>query len=76
MDGIGTFTWRDGEKYEGEFENGIRKGKGKYTPAQSNEEGLMFFEGEYENDQKNGTGRMVYEDHSIEGRWKNGLCSL
>ena len=31
--GYGTYTWVDGNKYEGDVVNGIRIGKGIYTWA-------------------------------------------
>ena len=37
---------------------------------------MRYFEGEYDSDEKNGHGCMVYEEAVLEGRWRNGLCSL
>ena len=34
MHGIGKYEFGDGTTYEGEYEKGVRNGKGKYTYSQ------------------------------------------
>jgi hypothetical protein len=41
------YTWEDGRKYEGEWQNNNMHGKGKYTWADG-----RFYEGQYEQDLK------------------------
>lgn len=33
MNGHGTYTWKDGAQYEGQFLNGKKNGKGKYRDS-------------------------------------------
>ena len=33
---FGTYTWKTGDKYEGEFQNNSGNGKGKYTHTSGN----------------------------------------
>ncbi len=37
MHGTGVFTWPDGRKFEGEYKNDRRDGKGKLTEADGTE---------------------------------------
>lgn len=30
MEGFGIFSWKDGSRYEGEYVNNLKHGKGKY----------------------------------------------
>lgn len=34
MEGRGTFTWRDGSIYEGEYRNNRKHGRGKYISSE------------------------------------------
>lgn len=78
MDGEGKFTFTNGDIYEGRFVMNLRCGFGRYTPKQPNSQGVLYFEGEYRNDLKEGPGKIIFEDHELEGTWRNGLyeCSL
>ena len=71
MWGEGVFEFANGDRFEGQFVNNVREGKGRYIPRQPNIDGILYFEGEYRNDMKNGEGKMVYEDGEIVGMWKN-----
>ena len=56
-------------RYEGEYEKGKRKGKGK----EYNEYGRLIYEGEYLNGKRNGKGKEYYYDGNLkfEGEYKN-----
>ena len=43
-DGYGTYTWANGEKYEGQFASNVMSGKGVYTWP-----GGRTYEGYFEN---------------------------
>ncbi len=72
--GRGTQVWRyveDGEwkeiRYEGDFKDGKRDGRGKFT----NEYGV--YEGDFKDDKFNGRGVFVGADgNRYEGDWKDG----
>lgn len=63
--GFGMADYVNGDKYEGQYENGVsfkknnliqrRQGKGKYTYANGD-----IFEGTFENNMKIGIGKMKY----------------
>ena len=55
-------------KYEGEFKNGKKNGKGKIMY-----ENGWIYEGEFSNDNQSGFGRLIQNDNEkYEGEWKNG----
>lgn len=69
-DGKGTMTYSDGSEYTGDWENGIRQGKGtmKYSNG--------TYDGEWENDKKNGEGTYVWNDgKTYEGAYVNDVRS-
>ena len=56
-------------KYEGEYLNGKREGKGIYKYNNGDK-----YEGEYKNDLKDGNGKYIYKNGDIyTGEYKNGL---
>ena len=74
MDGIGKYTFADGDYHEGYYLNDQKNGIGIFTFAKKKE----VYEGEFKNDLKHGLGELykVLEDDKrklIEkGIWKNG----
>ena len=66
---IGTYTWADGNKYVGEWQDGRRNGQGTLTYANGNK-----YVGEYREDLKNGVGTMVSPNGTVihGGLWLNG----
>ena len=62
--GQGTFTWANGDKYEGEHKNGKKNGQGTFTWVDGNK-----YVGEYKDDKKNGWGTFT----SADGKIKKGL---
>ena len=63
------YDWNDEIKFEGEYLNGQRNGKGKEYF-----EGKLFFEGEYVNGLRNGKGKEYYENGKLafEGEYLYG----
>ncbi len=64
----GVYQWRDGDRYEGRYENGKRSGKGTYYWKSGDR-----YEGEWENDKRNGEGTLYDSDGKIKmsGFWEN-----
>ena len=48
---FGTYTWETGDKYEGEFQNGLGNGKGKYTHTSGS-----VYSGEWKDMKRHGQG--------------------
>jgi len=68
--GKGTMRWNQGDKYEGDWKEGLRHGKGEYW---SKANGFKYV-GDYENDKKHGRGKYTYPNGDIyNGNWKNGV---
>ncbi|MCF0114660.1 MAG: hypothetical protein HUJ56_04850, partial [Erysipelotrichaceae bacterium] len=69
--GTGTETSTDGNKYEGEFRNGLWHGKGTITYANGS-----MYEGQLKYRQRDGYGIMIYEDGTTyEGSWEKSKRS-
>ena len=56
MHGQGTFTWKDGSAYIGQFTNNVIEGKGKYIYPDK-----KIYEGDYKNNKMQGQGVMIWE---------------
>eukprot|EP00088_Acartia_fossae_P007055 TRINITY_DN1327_c0_g1_i1.p1 TRINITY_DN1327_c0_g1~~TRINITY_DN1327_c0_g1_i1.p1 ORF type:complete len:203 (-),score=48.00 TRINITY_DN1327_c0_g1_i1:333-941(-) len=69
-DGYGKMKWINGDRYEGEWLNGLREGKGAYFSKASG----CSYDGQYKNDLKEGTGKYVFSNGDYyDGQWKAGL---
>jgi len=69
LEGYGTYTYSNGDKYEGQFKDGQFHGKGKLT---YNDGGVA--EGQWENDELNGYGKFYFENgDKYSGNYINGL---
>lgn len=69
MEGKGSYRWKDGSKYNGEFVEGKRHGHGvQVWPLPG--KGVMMYDGQWENDKRSGWGKLSYPD----GR-SFGICS-
>lgn len=66
----GTYTWKNGNKYIGQFEDGVASGYGiKYYNNGDR------YEGYWKGWQHHGQGTMFYADGKVvEGEWYYGLC--
>lgn len=66
--GIGTYAYPDGSKYEGQFTNGKIHGKGTFIYTNGDK-----YEGQFEQNVANGKGTIFRTDGtSITGDWKDG----
>lgn len=62
-------TFPNGDTYEGDYKNGIREGKGRYTFVAGG-----WYKGDWANGVKHGEGTFRYPDKSkYIGEWKEGL---
>jgi len=69
MHGWGIYTWKDGRRYEGEYEFDKKHGYGIYTWA----DGIRKYEGFWESGKMHGLGRYLNEEGEIKfGRWEDG----
>lgn len=67
--GKGIYIWKNGNIYEGNYEEGKKKGIGKFTFNSGN----SFYEGIWSNGKPNGKGSLFLEkDLTISGIWKQG----
>ena len=66
--------YNDGSKYEGEWNNDKRHGKGILTSTPSNNNQnliLIRYEGDFVNDKKEGKGFAIYSNgDKYEGEWR------
>ena len=69
----GKKKYKDGE-YVGEFQNGLRDGKGTFYYYENNEYERKKYEGDWKNDKIEGKGKMIWKSGCIyEGEWSNNL---
>ena len=65
--GLGTYSWANGDKYVGEWKDGLNHGQGTYTWADGDK-----YVGEYKDGLMHGQGTYTYSDGTIEkGLWEN-----
>jgi hypothetical protein len=68
--GTGTCTFSTGDRYVGQWKDGVMSGRGKYSYVNGEE-----YEGEFLNDQMSGIGRYVWPNgkgfNVYEGQWKD-----
>ena len=68
MEGRGTFTYADGNVYEGEWRAGEMEGRGTYTFADG-----AVYEGEYKAGKPEGCGTCTFASGAVyEGEWRAG----
>ena len=66
--GIGSYVWDSGNKYEGIFKNGRRTGQGTYIFANGDKYVGEFLDGKF-----HGKGRYTYTDGDVyDGQWLMG----
>lgn len=67
--GSGSFSYLNGDKYQGQWKHGQMQGMGKYEYYNGDR-----YEGQFHLNKKDGTGTYVWEDkRSYVGQWKNDL---
>ena len=59
-------SWPDGAKYEGDYIDGKKEGKGKLTFADGS-----YYEGEFKENKRNGYGKRFIKGNTLiyEGEW-------
>lgn len=68
QNGIGTFVWKSGNKYEGSWKDGVIHGKGIFTFADGG-----IYTGEFENGKQHGHGEMKWTNGDVFiGSYANG----
>ena len=67
MHGHGVYKWKNGEKYEGEYQEGVRQGVGKYWFA-----GGAVYEGGWVGGVQEGEGVVKEGFDEVKGRWVGG----
>lgn len=69
LNGPGSVTFKNGNKYQGNFYNGLLNGTGKFTWANG-----IIYEGEFTDNRITGKGLYSWPDGSVyEGEVKDGL---
>ena len=77
MNGQGTYIYQDGDKYEGEWRDDKRHGKGTVTYRGTDGSIVEQYQGEWAEGKMHGYGRYVYADSGVyEGQWVDGKMSL
>ena len=67
--GKGTAYYPTGDIYEGDFLDGIREGRGKYSYGSNQDK----YDGEWKQNLKHGIGKMIYNGKGeYNGYWENG----
>lgn len=69
MNGRGTLTYANGDKYEGDFVNGAFNGQGTFTSHQG-----WHYKGAFKDGKPHGKGRLVTPDKVVyDGKFKQGV---
>ena len=71
--GKGKLTYKNGAKYDGNFENGTRHNFGKMIYAEDDQYLRDYYVGQFINDVQEGTGKMRWKSgETYEGEWRDG----
>ena len=69
IEGVGSLTYSDGDKYEGEWKDGQKNGQGTYTWSNGNK-----YVGEFKDGKKHGQGTFTWSNgRKYVGEFKNGI---
>ena len=60
MEGFGKYYYNNGDRYEGEFKNGIKEGKGKIFYGNGDR-----YEGEFKNNVREGKGKIIQANGEV-----------
>jgi hypothetical protein len=72
--GNGTFTWKNGENYVGEWLNDLKHGLGFLKYPENDTWNRTSFDGEWKENQQSGSGTMIRKNgEKYVGEWLNGL---
>ena len=67
MHGTGVYRWKNGERYEGEYESGVRQGHGTYFFKSG-----ARYVGSWVDGLQEGEGTIFEGYDEVKGLWKNG----
>jgi Uncharacterized protein conserved in bacteria len=68
MHGKGVYTWKDGRRYEGEYQHDKKHGHGVYTWADGRK-----YDGPWAYGKQHGKGKYILPDGTVRiGLWDNG----
>jgi hypothetical protein len=68
MHGSGIYSWEDGRRYEGEYQNDLKDGFGVYTWKDGKK-----YEGFWKEGKQHGTGKIVFSNGKVKfGIWDGG----
>ena len=71
LEGLGSKTYPDGDKFVGEWKDGVRNGQGIFTFGKGKHEGDKFV-GEYKDGVRNGQGTYTWTNgQKYVGEWKD-----
>ncbi|MCB1327225.1 MAG: hypothetical protein H7A21_05580 [Spirochaetales bacterium] len=69
QNGTGIYVYESGDRYSGEFKDGLRHGRGTFEYANGDR-----YVGNYENGQRSGQGVYTFANGDrYQGEWQNGL---
>jgi hypothetical protein len=72
--GNGTFIWKTGKKYVGNFLNDLYHGHGVLTYPEDDKFERASYDGEWKEDKKSGNGTMIWKSgQKYVGAWSNDL---
>ena len=67
-EGVGSLTYSDGDKYEGEWKDGQKNGQGTFTWSNGRK-----YVGEFKNGIQHGQGTLTFPNgKKFKGKWKDG----
>ncbi len=70
--GKGTFIWKNGEKYVGEWLNNLRHGHGVETYPENDSINRISYDGEWKGDMRSGQGTLTWKSgEKYIGKWLN-----
>ena len=70
---INYFYNINGDKYIGNFKNGLKEGYGVLFYDEEDELERISYEGHFQNDKQNGEGTIYWINCNYEGDWKDGI---
>ncbi len=63
--GYGTYTYSNGDTYEGDWSNSLRHGEGTYTFSSSESK----YVGTWVNGRREGMGELLFNDYKFKGQF-------
>ncbi len=74
MSGLGTMIWKNGQKFVGQWLNGLKHGQGLETYPENDEYGRVSYKGHWEKHLMFGYGTMIWANgQNYTGLWMNSM---